>query len=94
MKLSEPAADLAICMAIASSFKNTVPPDKTVVFGEVGLTGEVRGVSWFEQRVKEAKKLGFEKCIIPKANAAALKSTDGIVGVDDLYGAVEVYLRK
>ena len=81
-------------MAIASSFKNRIPPEKTVVFGEVGLTGEVRGVSFFEQRVKEAKKLGFTNCIIPKANAAALKSTDGIIGVDDLYGAVERYLAK
>ena len=94
MKLSEPAADLAICMAIASSFKNIVPPDKTVVFGEVGLTGEVRGVSWFEQRVNEAAKLGFDKCIIPKSNAAALKDRSGVIGVEDLYSAVAAYLGK
>ncbi len=92
IKLDEPAADLAICMAIASSFKNVVPKDKTVVFGEVGLTGEVRGVSWFEHRVNEAKKLGFDKCIIPKSNASALKNTHGITGVSDLYSAMQAYL--
>lgn len=94
MKLDEPAADLAICMAIVSSFKNIAAPDKTVVFGEVGLTGEVRGVSWFEQRVKEAKKLGFEKCIMPKSNAAALSDKEGIVGAEDLYSAVSAYIKQ
>lgn len=94
MKLDEPAADLAICMAIVSSFKNIAAPDKTVVFGEVGLTGEVRGVSWFEQRVKEAKKLGFEKCIIPKSNASSLTDKSGIIGAEDLYSAVSAYIKQ
>lgn len=93
MKLDEPAADLAICMAIASSLKNTPADQKTVVFGEVGLTGEVRGVSWFEQRVKEAKKLGFNRCIMPKSNAAALSDKTGIIGAEDLYSAVSAYLN-
>ena len=94
MKLDEPAADLAICMAIVSSFKNIAAPDKTVVFGEVGLTGEVRGVSWFEQRVKEAKKLGFERCIMPKSNAASLSDREGIIGAEDLYSAVSAYIKQ
>lgn len=62
-KISEPAADLAICQAIVSSFKNSPVPLKTVYFGEVGLLGEIRRVSGEEKRIKEAKKLGFEKVL-------------------------------
>jgi DNA repair protein RadA/Sms len=59
LKIAEPAADLAICMAILSSFKNKALDPKTAVFGEVGLLGEIRGVGYEERRVKEAKRLGF-----------------------------------
>ncbi|MDZ7587237.1 MAG: DNA repair protein RadA [Patescibacteria group bacterium] len=66
LNLKEPAADLAICLAIISSFKNKPVPAKMAVFGEVGLLGEVRKVSWAEKRVKEAKKLGYIKVIGPE----------------------------
>ncbi len=65
MKIEEPAADLAICMAIISSFKNIAVGSKTVVFGEVGLLGEVRSVGSLERREKEAKRLGFTSLITP-----------------------------
>ena len=66
IKMNEPAIDLAIVMAIASSYKNMPIDERTIVFGEVGLSGEVRAVSMPEQRIAEAKKLGFATCIIPQ----------------------------
>ncbi len=68
IRVGEPALDLAIVAALLSSYKNHALKDKTIVFGEVGLTGEVRGVSQAQQRVVEAEKLGYELCILPKAN--------------------------
>lgn len=68
MQLSEPAIDLAVVAAVVSSFRNKVLEEGVVIFGEVGLTGEVRSVSHVEQRINEAIKLGFKKCIIPKGN--------------------------
>lgn len=65
MKVNEPALDLGIVMAIISSHRNIPIGEKTIVFGEVGLTGEVRAVSQAKQRVSEAIKLGFEECILP-----------------------------
>ena len=65
MKINEPALDLALVMALISSFKNRVIDPKTIVFGEVGLAGEVRAVSQADKRVQEAKKLGFTTCIMP-----------------------------
>ena len=65
MKVNEPALDLGIVMAIISSHRNIPVGEKTIVFGEVGLTGEVRAVSQAKQRVAEAIKLGFEECILP-----------------------------
>lgn len=74
MKINEPALDLAIISAILSSYNNKTLSEKTLVFGEVGLTGEVRGVNMAEQRVNDAAKLGFETCILPKVNADNIKS--------------------
>jgi DNA repair protein RadA/Sms len=71
--VDEPAVDLGIIAAIASSSRESVLDSKTVFFGEVGLAGEIRGVSQAESRVKEAGKLGFEKCVIPASNSAQLK---------------------
>jgi DNA repair protein RadA/Sms len=68
VKISEPGADLAVLLAIVSSLKNKPLPKKTVVFGEVGLAGEVRPVQRGQERLKEAAKLGFTQAIIPKAN--------------------------
>lgn len=68
VKITEPGADLAVMLAVVSSLKNRALPDKTVVFGEVGLAGEVRPVQRGQERIKEAAKLGFTRAIIPKAN--------------------------
>ncbi|TDI75766.1 MAG: DNA repair protein RadA [Betaproteobacteria bacterium] len=68
VKITEPGADLAVLLAIVSSLKNKPLPKKTVVFGEVGLAGEVRPVQRGQERLKEAAKLGFTQAIIPKAN--------------------------
>ena len=73
IKLNEPALDLGIIMAIVSSYKNSVIDSKTIVFGEVGLSGEVRAVSMAEQRIAEAAKLGFGICILPQASLDAYR---------------------
>lgn len=65
IKIMEPASDLGIALAIASNYKNVSIDDKTAVFGELGLTGEIRNISFVEKRIQEAEKLGFTKCIIP-----------------------------
>jgi DNA repair protein RadA/Sms len=65
VKLDEPAADLGIAVALASSFRDRPTRQEDVVFGEIGLTGEVRGVSRVDQRVNEALKLGFKRVIVP-----------------------------
>lgn len=72
--IDEPATDLAICIALVSSFRNIPVSADLVVFGEVGLSGEVRGVSHVEQRLQEAVKLGFKQCLIPGTNAQQLKN--------------------
>ena len=69
VKISEPAVDLAVAIAIISSFKNKALPNKIAVFGEVGLSGEIRTIQKGQERIKEATKLGFEKIIVPKNNA-------------------------
>lgn len=78
IKMNEPASDLGIILAIASSYKNKSVPEGTVVFGEVGLSGEVRAVTMPEQRISEAKKLGFKTCIIPEVSANAIGKQEGI----------------
>lgn len=85
MKLNAPALDLAVVTAIISSFKDLPIDEKTVVFGEVGLSGEVRGVSMASQCVQEAKKLGFERCILPGVNVTGIdKGGIELVGVTSL----------
>ena len=74
LKIIEPALDLAVITAILSSFKNKALDNKTVIFGEVGLAGEIRAVNMAEQRVAEAAKLGFETCILPLANKEHIKA--------------------
>ena len=74
MRVAEPAIDLAIVLAILSSFKNKPLPENSLVFGEVGLTGEIRGVSQAEQRVAEAVNLGYDTCILPLVNARSIKN--------------------
>lgn len=85
MKVTEPALDLAIIVAILSSYRNLVIDDTTIVFGEVGLTGEVRAVSMAEQRVLEAEKMGYETCIMPAVNCKNIK-TNGmkLIGITNI----------
>ena len=84
VKVSEPAVDLAVALAIISSFKNKALPEKLAVFGEVGLSGEIRTVQKGQERIKEAAKLGFEKIIVPKANAPreSIKDVEVIKATD------------
>ena len=92
MRINEPSLDLAAALAIASSFRNTPIDPHTVVFGEVGLTGEIRCVAMAEKRVVEAAKLGFKTCIMPKANVEKLPFIKGIkvIGVSHIGEALEV----
>ena len=91
IKVSEPALDLGIVLSVASSYKNKVIPKNVVVMGEVGLTGEVRSINFIEKRLKEAEKLGFEKCIIPENNKKLLKDKYklDIIGVKDVNEAID-----
>ena len=78
MKMTEPAIDLGILLAIISSYKDVVIPDSVIAFGEVGLSGEVRAVSMAGQRVAEAKKLGFETVLLPEVCKPSLGNVKGI----------------
>lgn len=82
LKLNEPASDLGVMAAIASSFRNIPISDGTIFIGEVGLTGEVRAVSQIEKRIMEAKRTGFKKCIIPFGNIRVLGSGKGLEGIE------------
>lgn len=90
MKMNEPALDLAIVMALVSSLKDREVDPKTIIFGEVGLSGEVRAVSMADQRVYEAVKLGFETCVLPKLSMEKMKKVKGIkiVGVENIREAI------
>ena len=89
--MNEPAIDLGIVLALVSSYKEVPIDEKTICFGEVGLSGEVRAVSVAEQRILEAKRLGFTRCILPKVSLQALKSIDGIHldGVENVQDAIQ-----
>ena len=90
IRINEPAIDLGIVMAIISSFRNRPIDEKMIVFGEVGLSGEVRAVNMPEQRVAEAKKLGFETCVLPEVCLKMVKGVKGIrlVGVKTINDVV------
>ena len=92
IKMNEPAIDLGIVMALVSSYRNRPIDEKTIVFGEVGLSGEVRAVNMPEQRVAEAKKLGFETCILPEVSLKMVNEIQGIrlVGVKTVNEAVGI----
>jgi DNA repair protein RadA/Sms len=94
LKLDEPACDLGVACAIASSFRNLNIDSKTVLIGEVGLTGEIRGVNFIEKRILEAQKLGFKKCIIPKENIKGIDIPPNInvIPVDNIYVALDEVL--
>ena len=94
IKMNEPALDLGIVLALISSYKEKPIDERTICFGEVGLSGEVRAVSMAEQRVLEAKKLGFEVCILPEASRLGLHDIEGIklIGIKNVKDAID-YLK-
>jgi DNA repair protein RadA/Sms len=94
MRMTEPAIDLGIVMAVMSSKLDLAIDDRTICFGEVGLSGEVRGVSMAEQRVAEAAKLGFSTCILPRVSMPSAANVSGIklIGVSSVKDALE-YIR-
>ncbi len=94
IKIIEPAVDIGVIGAVASSLREIPIHPKTVLFGEVGLSGEIRAVSQVDARIREAAKIGFEKAVLPRTNAARLKEDPGldIIGVDDVEGLLEVIL--
>ena len=93
IKMNEPAIDLGIVMALVSSYQNRPVDEHIVVFGEVGLSGEVRAVSMAKQRVMEAKKLGFNTCVIPEVSKETVGNIDGmkIVGVSNVGEAISYF---
>ncbi|MDE6892124.1 MAG: DNA repair protein RadA [Lachnospiraceae bacterium] len=92
IRILEPAIDLGIALAVVSSFKNRVIDSGLIAMGEVGLSGEVRGISMIQARVQEAKKLGFTTCMVPSVCAQSLKEITGIrvIGVKSIAEAVAV----
>ena len=92
MKITEPAIDLAIVMAIVSSYKNRAVPEKMIFIGEIGLSGEVRSVGMIENRVAEAKKLGITTCVVPAGCVQRAKCIDGIkiIPVSEVNGAIDL----
>lgn len=92
MRMNEPAIDLGIVLALASSYKNRPIDEKTICFGEVGLSGEVRSVNMAEQRALEAKKLGFTTCILPESLKETLSGMKGIrlIGVQSVRDAISL----
>ena len=92
IRINEPAVDLGIVLALVSSYKNRSVSEDVLVFGEVGLSGEVRAVNMPEQRVSEAKKLGFQTCILPAVSLDAVKNIQGIklLGVKSINEAIDL----
>ena len=96
IRMTEPAIDLGLILALVSSYKDIAIDEKTIAFGEVGLSGEIRSVNMAQQRVQEAKKLGFETVLMPKVSMKALQKVDGIriVGLETVRDAVQYRMGR
>jgi DNA repair protein RadA/Sms len=90
LKLLEPACDMGIIAALASSYKDKPFDADTAFVGEIGLTGEVRSVGQVEKRLMEAHRMGFTRCVIPEGNVAAAAKIAGISGIN-VIGARHIY---
>lgn len=93
VKIEEPAVDLGICISLVSNFLNKPVSAKTTVFGEIGLSGEIRGVSQVDVRLKEAEKLGFKKFLLPMINIDKLNHKDNkqsYIGIENINQAIEI----
>jgi len=95
IRITEPAADLAVCSAIASSLSDKVIDNQTIIIGEVGLGGEIRSVGHIEKRIQEAEKLGFKTALIPAGNSKGIKNSDNIKihFVENLHQAISSILK-
>ena len=96
IRMTEPAIDLGLILALVSSYKDIAIDEKTIAFGEVGLSGEIRSVNMAQQRVQEANKLGFETVLMPRVSMKALQKTDGIhiVGLETVRDAVQYLMGR
>jgi DNA repair protein RadA/Sms len=96
LRIGEPAVDLGIAMAIASSFRDVVVDQQLVVVGEVGLSGELRAVSQLDRRIAEAARLGFKRCLVPEVSARVSPPPKGIelISVSTLREAIRVGLVR
>ncbi len=96
MKVEEPGIDLGVIASIASSFRDQTIDPELVVFGEVGLGGEVRGISQSDVRVKETSRLGFKRCLLPKQNLEKMKGTQDIelIGIKTVQEAMAVLFKR
>lgn len=94
IKVIEPACDLAVCIAIASSYKNKPADNNTIFIGEVGLGGEIRNVGQIQLRIDEATRLGFKKCLLPDSDAKQVegRSSMELLGVGNIKEAIEISL--
>ena len=90
IRISEPAADLGVALAVYSNYKDIVIPSDTVAIGEIGLSGEIRPVSLIDTRIKESKKLGMKKIIIPYSNLSKCSDTEGVIGVKSIDEAIKL----
>ena len=95
IRMTEPAIDLGLILALVSSYKDIAIDEKAIAFGEVGLSGEIRSVNMAQQRVQEAKKLGFETVLMPKVSMKALQKVEGIqiIGLETVRDAVQYLMR-
>ncbi|MDO4523323.1 MAG: DNA repair protein RadA [Eubacteriales bacterium] len=96
IRMTEPAIDLGLILALVSSYRDLVIDEKTIAFGEVGLSGEIRAVSMAQQRVQEAKKLGFETVLLPKVSLKSLPKVEGIrvIGLETVRDAVQYLMER
>jgi DNA repair protein RadA/Sms len=93
MRLDEPAADLAVAMALVSGYRDIAIDENLIAFGEIGLSGELRSVPRAQARINEAARLGFTKCILPKACMKQISSTPKgleLIGVNSLGQAISI----
>ena len=94
LKLDEPAADLPVAIAVASSYRDQVVDNSLAAVGEVGLTGEIRAVANLSQRLNEIARLGFRRCVIPRQGAERLDAPEGLelLRVRNIHEAIEIAL--
>lgn len=96
LKIDEPACDLSVALAIVSGLKDIPVPEDVLAFGEIGLGGEIRAVNACEQRIREAEKLGFKKCVVPRYNLQKIKNTlranIEVIGVGNIRQAFEAII--